>query len=58
MMTTSITRKIAMTADVTLIVFAGEAKSRTATMRLPMVRQVYEKLKKPDPRECTPGRDK
>ena len=37
--------------------FAGEAKNRTATMRFPMVRQVYEKLKKPDPRERIPGGD-
>jgi len=57
MMIMSIMRKIAMTADVTLMAFAGEAKNRTATMRFPIVRQVYEKSKKPDPRECIPGGD-
>ena len=51
MMVASVMRKIAMTADVTLMAFAGEAKNRTATMRFPVVRQVYEKSKKPDPRE-------
>ena len=57
MMITSIMRKIAMTADVTLMALAGEAKNRTATMRFLVVRQVYEKSKKPDPRECIPGGD-
>ena len=57
MMITSIMRKMAMTADVTLMAFAGEAKNRTATMRFLVVRQVYEKSKKPDPRECIPGGD-
>jgi len=46
-----------MTADVTLTAFAGESKNRTATMRFPMVRHVYEKSKKPDLRECIPGED-
>ena len=44
-----------MMAVVILRAFAGDAKNSVATSKFPIVRQVYEKSKNPEPRECIPG---
>ena len=44
-----------ITAVVIRRALAGAAKKMIATSRLPIVRQVNAKSKKPLPRECMPG---
>jgi hypothetical protein len=51
----SIRRKPAIIAVVIRRALAGAAKKMIATRRLPIVRHVYAKSKKPLPRECMPG---
>jgi hypothetical protein len=44
-----------MTRHVTCAAFEGVAKNRRTMRRVAVVRVVYEKSKKPEPRECMPG---
>jgi hypothetical protein len=48
-------RRTVMIAVVIRSAFAGVVKKMAATRRLPIVRHVYAKSKKPDPRVCKPG---
>lgn len=51
----STAKKTAMMAVVIRRLLAGVTKKIVATKRLPMVKQVYAKSKKPEPRLCMPG---
>ena len=55
MMMVSISKKAETTRLPTCIGLEGVEKKRIATRRLPRVRVVYEKSKKPEPRECIMG---
>lgn len=55
MMIMSISRNAAMMRLPTSIGLEGIEKNRIATRRLQSVRVVYEKSKKPEPRECIVG---
>lgn len=49
------TRTTAMTRHATCSAFEGVEKNRSRTSKRPSVKVVYEKSKKPEPRECIPG---
>jgi hypothetical protein len=54
-MIVSINRMTAMARQDTWPALDGVEKNKRLTRRVPRVRVVYEKSKKPEPRECIPG---
>lgn len=51
----SVNKNTAITKHVTCAALDGVEKNRRSTKSRPSVKVVYEKSKKPEPRECIPG---